>query len=87
VGIILATTTIGLFAQPKDFRIVAHFGSGHIPVTEDDPARGDVGAWHLRLDASGFAKIEIIHNEPGKKTTASVKYSPAGVETDQRHNH
>ena len=76
VGIFLAATTVGLFGQPKDFRIVAHFGSGHIPVMEDDPARGDIGAWYLRLDALGVAKIEVIRNAPGKKTITSVKYSP-----------
>jgi hypothetical protein len=76
VGIFLAATTVGLFAQPKDLRIVAHFGSGHVPVMEDDPARGDIGAWYLRLDASGVAKIEVIRNAPGNKTITSVKYSP-----------
>jgi hypothetical protein len=62
-------------AQWKDFRVVAHFGSGHIPVTDDDPARGAIGAWYLRVDASGLAKIEVIRNAPGKKTITAVKYS------------
>jgi hypothetical protein len=80
VGIFLVAATAGLFAQPKDFRIVARFGSGHIPVTEDDPARGDIAAWCLRLDASGVAKIEVFRNASGMKTITSVKYSSQNLD-------
>lgn len=60
---------------PLDFRVVAHFGSGYIPVTYGDPANGQIGAWYVRLDARGVAKIEVIRNSPGKKTKTAVRYS------------
>ena len=73
---IAASMVLGAQDQlPSDFRVVAHFGSGHIPVTYDDPANGQIGAWYVRLNASGVAKIEVIRNSPGKKTKTSVKYS------------
>lgn len=62
---------------PSDFRVVAHFGSGHIPVTHDDLANSQIGAWYLRLDARGVASIEVIRNSPRKKTTISIRYSPS----------
>ncbi len=77
--ILIAVGTTAVLAEqehlPSDFRVVAHFGSGHIPVTDDDPARGQIGAWYVRLDARGVAKIEVFRNAPGKKTKTSVTYS------------
>jgi hypothetical protein len=76
IAIFLCTAMFGLSAAPRnDFHVVAHFGSGHYPVTYDDPTRGAIGAWYLRIDGAGRAKIEVIRNSPGKKTIASVKYS------------
>ena len=76
LAVFLGSATLGVSASlPSDFRLIAHFGSGHIPVTYDDPASGQIGAWYLRLDARGVAKIEVIRNAPGKKTRTSVAYS------------
>jgi hypothetical protein len=65
---------------PSDLHIVAHFGSGHIPVLPDDPANGAIGAWYVRVDARGVAKIEVIRHAPGKKTEISVRYSKQELE-------
>jgi hypothetical protein len=77
--VLIAVGASAVFAAqeqiPSDFRIVAHFGSGHIPVTEDDLANGQIGAWYLRLDARGVANVEVIRNSPRKKTTTSIRYS------------
>jgi hypothetical protein len=77
-SLLLAGFAASLAAQeqiPRDFRVVAHYGSGHIPVTYDDPARGQIGAWYVTLDSRGVGKIEVIRNAPGKKTRTSVTYS------------
>jgi len=74
--LIVATAALGSQdSLPPDFRVVAHFGSGHIPVTYDDPASGHIGAWYVRLDARGVAKIEVFRNAPGKRSNTSVRYS------------
>ena len=76
VAIFLAVAVLTLSAAPpSEFRVIAHFGSGHFPVTYDDPARGAIGAWDILVDASGLARIEVIRNSPGKKTMTSVRYS------------
>jgi hypothetical protein len=64
----------------RDLRVVAHYGSGHIPVTYDDPANGQIGAWYVRLDSQGVAKIEVLRNSPGKKTKTSVTYSQSELQ-------
>jgi catechol 2,3-dioxygenase-like lactoylglutathione lyase family enzyme len=81
LGVLLASSAGAAQNQiPPDFRVIAHFGSGHIPVTYDDPARGQVGAWYVRLDAHGVAKVEVFRNSPGKKTKTSVRYSAAELQ-------
>jgi len=76
--VFLGTATLGFSASiPHDFRVVAHFGSGYIPLLPDDPANGKIGAWYVRLDGRGVGKIEVFRNSPGKKTKSSVRYSPS----------
>jgi len=78
LAVFLAGATLVLSASiPSDFRVVAHFGSGYIPVLPDDPANGKIGAWYVRLDSRGAGEIEVIRNSPGKKTKALVRYSPS----------
>ena len=76
----LATSVVAQTRVPRDLRVVAHYGSGHIPMTYDDPANGQIGAWYLRLDRHGVAKIEVLRNSPGKKTKTLVTYSQAELQ-------